>query len=229
MIKNLLASQIVPIVLCLLMVSALVSILLYAPTESVMGETQRIFYFHVPAAVNSFICFFLVFVGSTQFLRTRKAYWDKLALSTAEIGVVFCLIVLITGPLWAKPIWGVYWRWEPRLTTVLIMFTNYGAYLIMRAFENNSDRIQRIAAVIGIVAFLNVPLVYFSVDLWAADQQLHPQRNVELDPKMRTALYVSFAAHITFLAFLILRRLHLYQVEETISRLRSHVHAQIDR
>lgn len=109
------------------------------------------------------------------------------------------------------------------------MFTNYGAYLIMRAFENNSDRIQRIAAVIGIVAFLNVPLVYFSVDLWAADQQLHPQRNVELDPKMRTALYVSFAAHITFLAFLILRRLHLYQVEETISRLRSHVHAQIDR
>ena len=109
------------------------------------------------------------------------------------------------------------------------MFTNYGAYLIMRAHENNLDRIQRIASVIGIVAFLNVPLVYFAVDLWAADQQLHPQRNVEIDPKMRIALYTSFAAHIVLLTFLILHRIHLHQIQETVLLLRNHVQKQIDR
>ncbi|MAN24829.1 MAG: cytochrome C assembly protein [Gemmatimonadetes bacterium] len=211
------------------MVSALSTILLYAPTESVMGDTQRIFYFHVPAAVNTFISFFIVFVGSIQFLRTRKSYWDKLALSAAQVGILFCLIVLITGPLWAKPVWGVFWRWEPRLTTVLIMFSNYTAYLMLRRFENNSDRILRIASVIGIIAFLNVPLVYFAVDLWAADQQLHPQRGVDIDPKMRLTLYVSFIAHFCLLTYLILQRLHLHQIQETVSQLKNSVNNTINR
>ncbi len=211
------------------MVSALSTILLYAPTESVMGDTQRIFYFHVPAAVNTFISFFIVFVGSIQFLRTRKSYWDKLALSAAQVGILFCLIVLITGPLWAKPVWGVFWRWEPRLTTVLIMFSNYTAYLMLRRFENNSDRILRIASVIGIIAFLNVPLVYFAVDLWAADQQLHPQRGVDIDPKMRLTLYVSFIAHLCLLTYLILQRLHLHQIQETVLQLKNSVNNTINR
>ena len=211
------------------MVSALSTILLYAPTESVMGDTQRIFYFHVPAAVNTFISFFIVFIGSIQFLRTRKSYWDKLALSAAQVGILFCLIVLITGPLWAKPVWGVFWRWEPRLTTVLIMFSNYTAYLMLRRFENNSDRILRIASVIGIIAFLNVPLVYFAVDLWAADQQLHPQRGVDIDPKMRLTLYVSFIAHFCLLTYLILQRLHLHQIQETVSQLKNSVNNTINR
>ncbi len=211
------------------MVSALSTILLYAPTESVMGDTQRIFYFHVPAAVNTFISFFIVFIGSIQFLRTRKSYWDKLALSAAQVGILFCLIVLITGPLWAKPVWGVFWRWEPRLTTVLIMFSNYTAYLMLRRFENNSDRILRIASVIGIIAFLNVPLVYFAVDLWAADQQLHPQRGVDIDPKMRLTLYVSFIAHFCLLTYLILQRLHLHQIQETVLQLKNSVNNTINR
>ena len=211
------------------MVSALSTILLYAPTESVMGDTQRIFYFHVPAAVNTFISFFIVFIGSIQFLRTRKSYWDKLALSAAQVGILFCLIVLITGPLWAKPVWGVFWRWEPRLTTVLIMFSNYTAYLMLRRFENNSDRILRIASVIGIIAFLNVPLVYFAVDLWAADQQLHPQRGVDIDPKMRLTLYVSFIAHFCLLTYLILQRLHLHQIQETVLQLKNNVNKTINR
>ena len=194
-----------------------------------MGDTQRIFYFHVPAAVNTFISFFIVFVGSIQFLRTRKSYWDKLALSAAQVGILFCLIVLITGPLWAKPVWGVFWRWEPRLTTVLIMFSNYTAYLMLRRFENNSDRILRIASVIGIIAFLNVPLVYFAVDLWAADQQLHPQRGVDNDPKMRLTLYVSFIALFCLLTYLILQRLHLHQIQETVSQLKNSVNNTINR
>jgi len=194
-----------------------------------MGDTQRIFYFHVPAAVNTFISFFIVFVGSIQFLRTRKSYWDKLALSAAQVGILFCLIVLITGPLWAKPVWGVFWRWEPRLTTVLIMFSNYTAYLMLRRFENNSDRILRIASVIGIIAFLNVPLVYFAVDLWAADQQLHPQRGVDIDPKMRLTLYVSFIAHFCLLTYLILQRLHLHQIQETVLQLKNSVNNTINR
>ena len=95
------------------MLVALGAIFLWVPTEKEMGIVQRIFYFHVPAAFSSFLAFFLVFVGSIQYLRTREDKWDRLARCSAELGVIFALIVLITGPLWAKPIWGVYWRWEP--------------------------------------------------------------------------------------------------------------------
>ena len=105
------------------MLIALGAIFLWVPTEKEMGIVQRIFYFHVPSALCAFMAYFLVFVGSVQYLRTREDKWDSLALSAAEVGLVFGLIVLISGPLWAKPIWGVYWRWEPRLTSMLITFT----------------------------------------------------------------------------------------------------------
>ena len=144
------------------MLVALGAIFLWVPTEKEMGTVQRIFYFHVPAAFSSFLAFFLVFVGSIQYLRTREDKWDRLALCSAELGVIFALIVLITGPLWAKPIWGVYWRWEPRLTSMLITFTIYVAYLMVRGY----GPVQRISAVLGILAFVNVPLVYYAVDLW---------------------------------------------------------------
>ncbi len=210
------------------MLAALYAVFLYAPMEKEMGNTQRIFYFHVPAAFCAFICFFLVFLGSVQYLRTRQVHWDRLALCAAELGVVFGLIVLVTGPIWAKPIWGVYWRWEPRLTSMLITFTIYVAYLMIRTHGTRSGQAPRLAAVLGVVAFANVPLVYYSVDLWAAEQQLHPPRNVGLQSEMKYTLWICFAAHFLLLTQLLLRRLDLARVEEAVERLRQRRAEQAD-
>ena len=226
--KNALVDNALPPLVCISMLMALAAALLYAPTEKVMGDTQRIFYFHVPAAVSAFTCFFLVFLGSVQYLRTRYAHWDRLALCAAEIGVLFGLIVLVTGPLWAKPIWGVYWRWEPRLTSMLIAFSIYVAYLMVRTQGASGGQTPRLAAVLGVVAFINVPLVYYSVDLWAADQQLHPQRNVSLEPEMRYALWVCFAAFFLLLALLLKRRIELAKMEEAVEKMRQRIAAGID-
>ena len=198
------------------MLVALGAIFLWVPTEKEMGIVQRIFYFHVPAAFSSFLAFFLVFVGSVQYLRTREDKWDRLALCSAELGVIFALIVLITGPLWAKPIWGVYWRWEPRLTSMLITFTIYVAYLMVRGY----GPVQRISAVLGILAFVNVPLVYYAVDLWAADQQLHPPRNVELEPTMQYAKWICCAAFFLLLFRLLAQRMELARIEKAVVLLR---------
>lgn len=226
--KNALVDNVLPPLVCISMLMALAAALLYAPTEKVMGDTQRIFYFHVPAAISAFVCFFLVFIGSVQYLRTRYAHWDRLALCAAELGVLFGLIVLVTGPLWAKPIWGVYWRWEPRLTSMLIAFSIYIAYLMVRTHGASAGQAPRLAAVLGVVAFINVPLVYYSVDLWAADQQLHPQRNVVLEPEMRYALWVCFAAFLLLLSLLLKRRLELAKIEEAVEKVQQRVAAGMD-
>ena len=202
------------------MLVALAAIFLWVPTEKEMGIVQRIFYFHVPAAISSFLAFFLVFVGSVQYLRTREDRWDRLARCSAELGVVFALIVLITGPLWAKPIWGVYWRWEPRLTSMLITFTIYVAYLMVRGYGAYSTSVQRTSAVLGILAFANVPLVYYAVDLWAADQQLHPPRNVELEPRMQYTKWLCYAAFFLLLFRLLAQRMELARIEEAVASLR---------
>ena len=207
--------------------AALLAVFLYAPTEVEMGVVQRIFYFHVPAAISAFLAFFLVFVGSIQFLRTREPRWDYLAVSAAELGVMFSLIVLITGPLWAKPIWGVYWRWEPRLTSMLILFTLYVAYLMVRAYGADVPQTQRFAAVLGILGFVNVPLVYYSVNLWAADQQLHP-RKVGLSPEMQHTLALCFIAYALLFYYLLRRRLRVEEDAAALAELRAQAGAAGD-
>ena len=201
------------------MLAALGAIFLWVPTEKEMGVVQRIFYFHVPAAMSSFLAFFLVFVGSVQYLRTRDDKWDRLAFCAAELGVLFALIVLITGPLWAKPVWGVYWRWEPRLTSMLITFTIYVGYLMVRQYGAHAASVQRISAVLGILAFANVPLVYYAVDLWAADQQLHPPRNVALEPTMQYTKWLCYAAFFLLLFRLIAQRMELARIEKSVALL----------
>jgi heme exporter protein C len=200
------------------MIAALGAVFLYVPTERTMGLVQRIFYFHVPAAISAFLAFFIVFVASIQYLRTQEMKWDRLALSAAELGVLFGLIVLITGPIWARPIWGVYWRWEPRLTSMLILFSMYVAYLMVRSYGTSSARTPRLASVLGILAFVNVPLVHYSVNLWAAEQQLHPQKMV-LDPPMQYTKYICFAAFFLFFVFLLQRRLELEEVADELTDL----------
>ena len=204
------------------MLAALYAVFLYVPTEKEMGLVQRIFYFHVPSAASAFLAFFLVFVASIQYLRTQAAKWDRLARCAAELGLLFSIIVLVTGPIWARPIWGVYWHWEPRLTSMLIMFTMYTTYLMVRKYGRDSARTPRLASVLGIAAFANVPLVYYSVNLWAAEQQLHPQR-IELAPEMKYTLSICLCAFFLLFAFLLERSLELEKIADTLTRLRQQV------
>ena len=207
------------LVLLVTMVGALYAVFIYAPTEREMGIVQRIYYFHVPSAISAALAFFIVFLSSIQYLWKREERFDALAHSAAEVGVVFSIIVLLTGPIWAKPIWGVFWRWEPRLTTMLILFTMYVAYLMVRAYGAPTEQTQRFAAVLGILSFVNVPLVQYSVRLWSPEQQLHPIA-VVLDPRMAHVRTVSYVAVLLLLRFLLQRRFALEQMQRTVTRLR---------
>jgi heme exporter protein C len=206
------------------MLSAVGAVFLLAPTEKQMGDVQRIFYFHVASALTAGVAYLLVFVGSVWYLRTRDNRWDRFAGVSAELGVLFSAFVLFSGPLWARPIWGVFWRWEPRLTTMLITFAIYVAYLMVRSYGEPGERTQRFAAVVGIVAFVNVPLVHYSINMWAADQQLHPPK-VELAPVMQQTKFLCYFAFACLFALLMRLRLsqeHLAARLQALLRMTAH-------
>jgi heme exporter protein C len=152
----------------------------YAPVESTMRLPQKIFYLHLPLAWWGLISFFVVFVAGIAYLRTRKFFWDALAGAAAEVGVVLAALALITGVIWGKPAWGVWWTWDARLSTTLVMCFVYAGYLILRSLDIQAERRSQIAAVVGIAAFLDVPLVFFSARLWS---YIHPP-SISLEPEM---------------------------------------------
>lgn len=195
--------------------------LFYAPTERVMGDAQRIFYFHVPSAWVGFFAFFVVFVASSVFLFTRQRRWDALALSAAEIGVVFTTLVLLTGPLWARKVWGVFWVWDARLTTTLILWLIYIGYLMLRATAE-TERRARFAAVLAIIGFLNVPLVFISVQIW---RTMHPALIVTepggLTPPMTQTLMMCLLSFMWLFAYLLIQRLRLEQARDRVHALRA--------
>ena len=142
-----------------------------APTEATMGDVQRIFYYHVPNAMLSFLFFAISFVASVLFLAWRKGQpalaqaADAWALAAAEVGVVFCTVVLITGPLWGKPVWGIWWTWDARLTTTLVLWLIYVSYLLLRKFAAG-PQMQTLAAVLAVFGALDVPIVYMANRWW---------------------------------------------------------------
>lgn len=143
----------------------------WVPTDSFQGLPQRIFYVHVPTALIAYLAFGVVLIGSIAYLKTGKRAWDSLARASAEVGVLFTGMNLLTGMLWGKPIWGTYWTWDARLTSTFVMFLIYVGYLVFRSMATDPARGGRVAAVIGIVGFIDVPLVHYSVDWW---RTLHP-------------------------------------------------------
>ena len=153
-----------------IMLAALYAIFFHAPVEKTMGIVQKIFYIHVPSAFLAFFAFFITFIASIIYLYKRDSKWDIIAYCSVEVGVIFCTIVLITGPLWARPIWNVWWTWDPRLTTTLILWFIYVAYLMFRGVVDENRR-ANFSAVFGIIGFVNVPLTFFSVRLW---RTIHP-------------------------------------------------------
>ena len=159
-------------VTCVAILLSLWAIFIYVPTEKVLGIVQRIFYFHVSLGLNTFLAFFIVFVSSILYLWKRDPRYDCVAHAAAEIGVVLCTLVLITGSIWGRASWGAWWTWDARLTTSLVLWLIYVAYLMLRAAAGNDLQRARFAAVFGIVGFMDVPIVYFSIHWWS--RSMHP-------------------------------------------------------
>ena len=193
-----------------LMVAALFMVFEYAPTEADQGIVQRIFYFHVPCAWVAFAAFGLVAVSGALYLWLGDRIWDDLGYSAAEAGMVFCTLTLVSGSLWARPIWGTWWTWDSRLTTTFILWLMYGGYLMLRAGADDTPQVARFGAVIGIVAALDVPVVIVSVRLW---RTIHPAVLVMKqgghgleDPRMVATLLVSLLAFTVLFAWLLMLR-----------------------
>ena len=142
-----------------------------APREATMGDVQRIFYYHLPSAWIAFLLFFVNFLASIWYLFRRSTGADALALASAEVGVSFCTIVLITGPLWARPVWGIWWTWDARLTSTLVLWLIYVSYLVLRHYATGGQ-VPVLAAALGIFGFVDVPIVYMAIR-WFRTQ--HPQ------------------------------------------------------
>lgn len=161
----------------------------YAPTEVTMGEVQKIFYYHVPFAIVSYFLLFISFVFSIIFLLRRKIYYDFLANSAAEVGMIFIVCVLVTGTIWGRAAWGKWWVWEPRLTTFLILFLIYFSYFLLRIFGKGDTKTPKIAAVLSILGFIDVPIVNRAIVWWGSI--VHPPK-VSLEPEMKLIFLFSF-------------------------------------
>ncbi|PYV76682.1 MAG: cytochrome C assembly protein [Acidobacteria bacterium] len=189
--------SILAVVTALLLSLALYEALIGAPTERTMGDVQRIFYYHVPSAWTAFLLFLINFIASIVYLIRRNPKTDILALVSAEVGVVFCTVVIVTGPIWARPVWGIWWAaGDIRLTTTLVLWLIYISYLVLRRFST-SGQTPVIAAVLAIFGALDVPLVYFSI--WFFRTQ-HPSPVIggggSLDPRMAHVLLINWAAFL---------------------------------
>lgn len=197
--------------------------LFIAPDEATMHAVQRIFYFHVPSWSASFSAFFIAFAAGIAFLATRREQFDWLAVSAAEVGVIACTIGLITGPLWGKPAWGIWWTWDPRLTTTFILWLLYISYLLLRQLIEEPGRRATLSAVFGIFAFLDVPLVYLSNRL---PRGQHPKPvifggpNSGLDPTMGKVLGFCIFSVLCLMVLVLADRYRLESLRHQLDELR---------
>jgi heme exporter protein C len=189
-----------------------------APTEATMGDVQRIFYYHVPSAWTAFLCFFVNFVASMVYLLHRGKRADALAVASAEAGVVFCTVVLVTGPLWARPVWGIWWTWDARLTSTLILWLIYISYLILRKFSSGGQT-PVLAAALAVFGFIDVPIVYLSIRFFRTQ---HPQPVIGggegsgLDPMMAKALLVNWLAFLALAVLVLALRYRLERMRQRV-------------
>ena len=200
--------------------SAMLS-LVVAPPDALQGEVQRLMYVHVPAAWLAYLSFFVVFVSSVAYLRTSRTRWDRVAAASAESGVLFTALAIVLGALWGKPVWGTWWTWDPRLTTTAMLLLIYIGYLAVRRITDNPTRRARWSAVLGVVGFVDVPIVHLSVVWW---RSLHQQSTVlrlggpQIEGSMLTALLVAVGAFTIVYAYLMAVRLRVGRLEERAAR-----------
>jgi heme exporter protein C len=208
--------------LCLVLIpGALTLILFYTPIEAVMGPVQKVFYFHVSAAWAGMLSFILAAAAGAGYLSTRGQWWDWLSLSAVEVGLVFNLIAILSGMIWARPIWNTWWVWDPRLTTTAIMELIYLAYFILRSGLETPEARARLGAVYAIVGVITVPLTFFSIRLF---RTIHPVviatgggdgSAFNMTPRMLAAFFTSLFVFTLLLVDLVWHRLRLARLHST--------------
>lgn len=213
----------------LLMTAAVYMVFLYAPMERVMREVQKIFYFHVGVAWNGALAFLVVFIVSILYIITRDPKWDRYGMASAEIGLLFATLVLITGPIWGKSAWNTWWTWEPRLTSTLVIWFIYVAYFLVRGAVTEYHRKATLSAVFGIIGFLNVPIVYYSVHLWRVS---HPMvfgsTGGGLAPKMLQALIVTVFAFTSLYIYYMQKSLYIETSRRELETIKNTLREEMD-
>lgn len=194
--------KIATVVAALSVVAAHYLVFVYVPMEKTMGAAQRIYYFHVPSAMLFYLGIACCFVGSLGYLLTRKARWDVFAQSSAEVALAFGVVVLVTGPLWAKAAWSVWWKWEPRLTTMAILFLIFCAYWALRSFGGRSDGVRTFAAVLAVLGTPNIYFVNQAVKRWGG---VHPPA-VETTSEMKIVKWTCLAILMLVFALILTLR-----------------------
>jgi len=181
-----------------------------APIDAMQGPIQKILYVHVPVVLGAYLGFFLTALGGGLYLWRREERWDRLAAAAAEVGVLFCTLVLVTGPIWAKGTWGRWWTWDLRLTLTLLLYLVYVSYLLLRSFTEGSERAARFAAVYAIAGLAVIPLNYFAIDL-AGGRTVHPENlgRGSLGAGMRAPFALGMLTAVAAFAHLLVRRLEV--------------------
>ena len=208
------------------MVVSLYLVFVYVPTERTMGIVQRIFYFHVPSAWVGFLAFLVAFIAGIAYLMRRQWRWDAIGTVSVEIGIVFSTIALVTGSLWARPTWNTWWTWDPRLTTTLILWIYYVSVLLLRQMVESEERQARFSAVLSIVGFINVPIVFLTIRLW---RTIHPvlftSEGFSLEPSMLLTMLVSLLTFTLLYLCLLWVRVRQATLHAEIGRLRDRLHS----
>jgi heme exporter protein C len=205
------------------MVIALYMIFLYAPEELTMGELQRIFYIHFSLAMTALFAYLFVFIGSIGYLWKRSRASDDFAYACAEVGFVFCTGVLITGPLWAKPAWGIWWTWDARLTSTFVLWLLYISYLMLRAYVSSPGRTESLAAVVGALGFVTSIVDYMAIRWWRTQ---HPQPVIGggpgsgLEPHMWLTTFVTWGAFLCLFFYLVRVRIGIARMRRDLARVR---------
>jgi heme exporter protein C len=205
-----------------LLLITLWQIFMVAPVEKQMGIVQKIFYFHVPSAYGMYLGFAVSAIASAVYLAKRDDRWDALAVAGAEVGALFCMIVLVTGPFWARKAWGTFWTWDPRLTTTLLAGMIYFAYVVLRSFGAAGEVEKRFAAGLAIFGLLDLPIIHFSVQRWRGT---HPTvitgKGGGLHPDMYPSLFLSFALFTLLAGVLIWQRMRAERQNQRLLALES--------
>lgn len=209
------------------MAASLYAALVYAPTDRVQGNVQRLFYMHVPAALTMYVAILVVFIASLLYLQSRDARWDEVAAASGEVGLVFGTIVMVTGPMWAKPIWGAWWTWDARLTSFFILWLIFVAYVMLRTYGGAPDQVARFCAVLGILAFIGMPITHYSVQWF---RTMHPEPVIMTEgglggglteaPGMLPAFFIGLIAALALFANLFALRLRLERQDRRVQEMR---------
>ena len=207
------------IITSLLMLVNMYLIFMWVPTEQNLGISQRIFYVHVPVAWVGMVAIFVVAIGSVLHLITRNDRWDVIAYSAAEIGLIFGTLMLVTGALWAKPAWGVWWQWDPKLTTALILWFIYVGYLMVRAYAPSGSQGRRYASVVALIGAIDAPIIYMASVWWRTahpDLNIGPLAESSLDTNMLMVWLYSTVAFTVFFVYLLIERISMRKAEDDI-------------